>query len=83
MRQKGGPPIYTMSQGKARHTVAGDSVGGNIAAAVTLLAKERGGPPIVFQLLFYPVTNASFDTPSYMEYQEGYWLTRGYEVVLG
>jgi acetyl esterase len=76
LRQKGGPPIYTMSQGKARHTVAGDSVGGNIAAAVTLLAKERGGPPIVFQLLFYPVTNASFDTPSYMEYQEGYWLTR-------
>jgi acetyl esterase len=60
----------------SRLAVVGDSVGGNIAAALTLLAKERGGPPIVFQLLFYPVTNASSDTSSYMKYQEGYWLTR-------
>ena len=59
----------------SRLAVAGDSVGGNMAAAVTLLAKERGGPKITFQVLFYPVTNASFDTPSYMKYQEGYWLT--------
>jgi acetyl esterase len=56
--------------------VAGDSVGGNMAIAVTLLAKERRGPNIKFQLLFYPVTNANFDTPSYMEYQDGYFLTR-------
>ena len=56
--------------------VAGDSVGGNMATAVTLLAKERGGPSIKFQLLFYPVTNANFDTPSYMAYQDGYFLTR-------
>ena len=47
-----------------------------MTAAVTLLAKERGGPPITFQVLFYPVTDASFDTSSYMRYQEGYWLTR-------
>ena len=43
---------------------------------MTLLAKERGGPPIKFQVLFYPVTDASFDTPSYITYQNGYWLTR-------
>jgi acetyl esterase len=56
--------------------VAGDSAGGNIAAAVTLLAKERGGPNIKFQLLFYPITDANFDTPSYIAYQDGYFLTR-------
>jgi acetyl esterase len=50
--------------------------GGALAAAVTLLAKERGGPKIMFQLLFYPVTDANFDTPSYMAYQDGYFLTR-------
>jgi acetyl esterase len=55
--------------------VAGDSVGGNMATAVTLLSKERGVPPITFQLLFYPVTDATFDTASYMKYQEGYFLT--------
>jgi acetyl esterase len=46
-----------------------------MVAAVTLLAKERGGPPIKFQVLFYPVTDANFDTPSYMIYQNGCWLT--------
>ena len=60
----------------SRLAVAGDSVGGNIATALTMLAKERGGPSIRFQLLFYPVTDANFDTPSYMMYQNGYWLTR-------
>ena len=60
----------------SRLAVAGDGVGGNMATAVALLAKERGLPKITFQLLFYPVTNANFDTPSYMAYQDGYWLTR-------
>jgi acetyl esterase len=60
----------------SRLAIAGDSVGGNMATALTMLAKERGGPPIKFQVLFYPVTNANFDTPSYMTYQNGYWLTR-------
>jgi acetyl esterase len=60
----------------SRLAVVGDSVGGNMAAAFTLLAQEQGGPSIRFQVLFYPVTDASFDTPSYMKYQEGYWLTR-------
>jgi acetyl esterase len=60
----------------SRLAVAGDSVGGNMATAVTLLAKERGGPKIGFQVLFYPVTDASFDTPSYHQFAEGYFLTR-------
>ncbi len=41
-----------------------------------MLAKELGGPTITFQALFYPVTDANFDSKSYMVYQEGYWLTR-------
>jgi acetyl esterase len=61
----------------SRLAVAGDSVGGNMVAAVTLLAKERGGPKITFQVLCYPVTDANFETPSYQEFGAGgYWLTR-------
>jgi acetyl esterase len=56
--------------------IAGDSVGGNMATAVTLLAKQRGGPKIGQQLLFYPVTDASFDTQSYRDYAEGFPLRR-------
>jgi acetyl esterase/lipase len=59
-----------------RIAVAGDSVGGNMTAALTLMAKERSGPPIVTQVLFYPVTDASFDTSSYHQFAEGYWLRR-------
>jgi acetyl esterase len=59
-----------------RLAVAGDSVGGNMAAAVTLLSRERGGPDIRLQLLFYPVTDASFGTASYHEFAEGYHLRR-------
>jgi acetyl esterase len=66
----------TLNLDPSRLVVAGDSVGGNMATVVALLAKERGGPPIIFQLLFYPVTDANFDTPSYLAYQEGYFLTR-------
>ena len=66
----------TVNVNASRLAVAGDSVGGNMAAAVALLAKERDGPPIRFQLLFYPVTDANFETSSYMKYQEGYWLSR-------
>jgi len=59
-----------------RLAVAGDSVGGNMTAAVTLMAKERGGPSIRQQLLFYPVTDASFDTESYHQFATGYFLRR-------
>ncbi len=60
----------------SRIAVAGDSAGGNIAAAVTLLARERSGPQITFQALFYPVTDASFDTQSYEQFSHGHFLTR-------
>ncbi|WP_371778907.1 alpha/beta hydrolase [Streptosporangium subroseum] len=56
--------------------IAGDSVGGNMAIALTLMAKERGDVSFVQQVLFYPVTDANFDTPSYTEFAEGYFLTR-------
>ena len=59
-----------------RLAVAGDSVGGNMTAAVTLMAKERRGPAIQQQLLFYPVTDASFDTASYRKFATGYFLRR-------
>jgi len=70
---KNGQTIHVDS---SRLAVVGDSVGGNMVAAFTLLAKQRGGPKIDFQVLFYSVTDASFDTSSYMKYQDGYWLTR-------
>jgi acetyl esterase len=59
-----------------RIAVAGDSVGGNMAAALTLMAKERGDVPLVQQVLFYPVTDASFDTGSYHQFADGYFLRR-------
>ncbi|MFF3466233.1 alpha/beta hydrolase [Streptomyces sp. NPDC002619] len=59
-----------------RIAVAGDSVGGNMSAALTLMAKERGDVPLVQQVLFYPVTDAAFDTPSYHQFAEGYFLRR-------
>lgn len=59
-----------------RLAVAGDSVGGNMTAAVTLLAKERGGPKLRYQVLFYPVTDANFDDGSYNEFANGPWLTK-------
>ena len=60
----------------SRIAVAGDSAGGNLAAVVSLMARERGGPQLRHQLLIYPVTNFAFDTPSYEENAEGYLLTR-------
>ncbi|MFG2970569.1 alpha/beta hydrolase [Streptomyces sp. NPDC048288] len=59
-----------------RIAVAGDSVGGNMTIALTLMAKERGGVPLLQQVLFYPVTDASFDTNSYHQFAEGYFLRR-------
>ncbi|MET9843799.1 alpha/beta hydrolase [Streptomyces ossamyceticus] len=59
-----------------RLAVAGDSVGGNMTAALTLMAKERGDVPLVQQVLFYPVTDANFDTGSYRQFAEGYFLRR-------
>ncbi|UJW35319.1 alpha/beta hydrolase [Saccharothrix sp. AJ9571] len=59
-----------------RIAIAGDSVGGNMTAAVTLLAKQRGEVQFRQQVLFYPVTDANFDTESYRLFAEGYFLRR-------
>jgi acetyl esterase len=56
--------------------VAGDSAGGNLAAVVSLMARDRGGPEIGFQLLIYPVVDCDFERPSYIENADGYLLTR-------
>lgn len=57
-------------------TVAGDSVGGNMAIAMALMSESRHGPKIQKQLLYYPVTNACFNTPSYREFAVNYYLYR-------
>jgi acetyl esterase len=59
----------------SRIAVGGDSAGGNLGAVVAQMARDRRGPSLRFQLLIYPVTDASFDTPSYRENAEGYFLT--------
>jgi acetyl esterase len=61
----------------SRLAVGGDSAGGNLAAAVTLMARDRGGPPLTHQLLIYPVTDRSFETRSYRDNADGYMLSRG------
>ncbi len=60
----------------SRLAIAGDSVGGNMAAVVSLLAKERKGPLIKAQLLFYPVTDAGMTDGSYQTFANGPWLTK-------
>lgn len=60
-----------------RIAVGGDSAGGNLSAVVSQLARDHGGPPIVHQLLIYPVTDlSSVDTDSYLKFADGYLLTR-------
>ncbi|MBH3338536.1 alpha/beta hydrolase [Pseudomonas mendocina] len=61
----------------SRLAVAGNSVGGNMAAVVSLMAKERKAPALRFQLLLWPVTDANFETASYRQYSEGHFLTTG------
>ena len=56
--------------------VVGNSVGGNMTAAVALLAKAKGTPAIKLQVLLWPVTDANFETGSYKEFSEGRFLTR-------
>jgi len=57
-------------------TVAGDSVGGNMATIMTLMSKYKKGVKIAKQLLYYPVTNACFNTPTYLEFATDYYLYR-------
>ena len=63
--------------------VVGNSVGGNMAAVVSLMAKDKGGPAIRFQALLWPVTDADFDTESYKEFSAGYFLTRNMMIWFG
>src|SRR3954451_18264557 len=60
----------------SRMAVAGESVGGNMTAALALMAKERGDVTFVQQSMYYPVTEAAMDTASYEEFATGYYLTR-------
>jgi acetyl esterase/lipase len=59
-----------------RLAIVGNSVGGNMTAAVALMAKQKGGPELKCQVMLWPVTDANFDTDSYHEYAEGYFLSR-------
>lgn len=59
-----------------RIAVAGDSAGGNLAAVVALMIRERGGPKLVHQLLIYPVTDHNIETESYKTNGKGYFLSQ-------
>ncbi len=60
----------------SRIAVSGDSAGGNLAAALCLMTRDRGGPAIAFQVLIYPITDCDFERASYQENAEGYFLTK-------
>jgi acetyl esterase/lipase len=62
----------------SRIALAGNSVGGNMTAALTLMAKDRGGPKISYQVLMIPATDATVDTESYHEYGTGRFLARSF-----
>jgi acetyl esterase len=73
--------LYTVEHAKelrvdpSRLAVVGDSVGGHMAALLTIMAKQRKGPKIRFQVLFYPVTDAMSNNESYRKFANGPWLT--------
>lgn len=60
----------------SRLAVAGNSVGGNMAAVVALMAQQQGQPKLRAQILLWPVTDANFDNGSYNQFAEGHFLTR-------
>jgi acetyl esterase len=74
--------LYTVENATALHVdparlaIVGDSVGGHMAAVVTLMAKARGGPEIRFQVLFYPLVDHLPKNESYQKFAGGPWLTR-------
>jgi acetyl esterase len=61
-----------------RIAIAGNSVGGNMTAALTLMAKDRKGPKVAYQVLLIPATDASVDTESYHEFATGRFLSRAF-----
>lgn len=68
IQEKGGDP--------KKIAIGGDSAGGNLAAVVTLKSRENQKPHFVCQVLICPMTNYNFETPSYFEFQDGYFLSR-------
>jgi acetyl esterase/lipase len=62
----------------SRIAVSGNSVGGNMTAALSLMAKDRSGPKISYQVMMIPATDASVDTASYHEYGTGRFLARAF-----
>jgi acetyl esterase len=66
----------TINGNASNLVIGGDSAGGNLAAVVSLMAKEQNGPAIAAQVLLYPVTALSYDTGSYKEFQQGFGLDR-------
>ena len=66
----------TLGGDPSRLAVAGDSAGGNLAAVVSLMARDRGGPRLAMQVLWYPVIDHNFETASYQDNAEGYLLGR-------
>ncbi|MGC1722445.1 MAG: alpha/beta hydrolase, partial [Isosphaeraceae bacterium] len=56
--------------------VAGDSAGGNLAAVTCLMARDRGGPRVDFQVLLYPITDYNINTGSYTAFADGFFLSR-------
>lgn len=68
------PELFNIDRNNV--AIAGDSVGGNMATVTAIRAKNKRGPQIKFQCLFYPVTNADMDTKSYELFKDGPWLSR-------
>jgi acetyl esterase/lipase len=58
--------------------VAGNSVGGNMATVISMMSKDRGGPKISLQVLFWPATDTNFETQSYQDFQTGRFLARDF-----
>jgi acetyl esterase len=73
----------TLKIDAARIAVAGDSAGGNLAAVVAIIARDRGGPAICHQLLTYPVTDMAFKSESYTSNGTGYFLSKDMMVWFG
>jgi hypothetical protein len=72
----GGPNLDGLEIDTNRIVVGGDSAGGTLATGVALVARDRNGPDLARQLLVYPATNHGFDTESYTENANGYFITR-------
>ena len=74
--------LYVVEQAKtlrvdaSRLAIFGDSVGGNMSAALMIMDKQRHGPRFALQMLYYPVTDANFETGSYNTFANGPWLTK-------